>query len=276
MPKLAGGPYPYHDLYNQFGSGISSIVLAPLQNPKVFFGTLFTKSRFVFFFWMLAPLGFIPLLNPKTFIAAVPPFAVLFLTNSDFRVSLSFHYSIEETIGLFWAFPRGVIFLEHYLATRRAPELAAPLWILFFGLAAMGRSELFRPRFFAPNAHHEWLSAEFLPALNPEATVSATDSLVSHLTDRYWARNPLNQVISSYSLQYPTARQNPLAGQLVQCVIEDTSLRNYGMDAEGAREFYPKLKAQAYSEVYHCGSVRVWSQASNKAPCLLRPAPCVE
>lgn|GEM_PF-1412092 len=289
VPKLAGGPYPYHDLYKQFGEGIPSILLAPIQKPRLFLATIFAKSRFGFFFWMLAPLGFIPLLNPRTFIATLPPFVILFLTNGDLRVNLLHHYSIEETIGIFWAFPRGVIYFEHYFANRRKNLGSArggdslsflsetpKIWLLFFAFAAMGRSELFRPRYFTPTAHHLWLKNAFLPAVDPEVTLSVTDNLVPHLTDRYWARNPMSQVISSYSIQYPTARQNPLAGQLVQCVIEDTALTNYPMNEQMTEEFHRKLPVLGYLPVYTCGSIHVWSQAQNPTNCLTRTVPCVE
>jgi hypothetical protein len=279
VPKIAGGVYPYHDLYQQFGGKISSVVLSPILQPRVFFETVFVKSRFKFFFWMLAPLGFLPLLNPRTFVATIPPFAVLFLTNGSYRVNLEYHYSIEETIGIFWALPRGILYLEHYLGGRRPKvgfALAPEFWVMFFALTAMGRSEFFRPRYFTPTAHHRWLLEKFIPAIDPTVTLSATDAMVPHLTQRYWARNLVSQVISTYSITYPTARQNPLQGELVQCVIEDTSLVNWPMDRKMTDEFHRNLPLQGYSEVYACGAVHVWSQAKNQTACLTRTVPCVE
>ena len=282
IPKLLGGSYPYQQLYSQFGSSIGDVLLAPIQQPQLFISTLFQKSRFIFFFWMLAPLGFVPLLNPKTFFAAVPSFAVLFLTGAAgaYRINLTYHYSIEETVGIFWAFPRGLLYLEARFAQRRSGKRTplhshpashfnwAPLWVLFFAVAGMSRSELFRIRFYQPTQHHQWLSQKFLPALDPTVSIAATDSLVPHLTDRYWARNTTQLVISSYSIQYPDTRQNPHAGELVSCFIDDRSVKNWPTPPAQLDELEKTLPSMKYKEVYQCGSLRVFQQQASLVPCL--------
>lgn len=254
VPALLGTEYPYMSNYRHFGGGLGQVLLAPLLHPLTFLSHVFGPARLRFLAWTLAPLGFLPLLHWRCFLAAVPGYLMLFLGEGDHRVSTIYHYGIEPGVGLFWA-TAAVLgpFLEGRF--RLLPRQAVG-WILFWSLAAFGRSELYRVRVHAPSPHHQWLSAELVPSIRADARVAASGALVPHLATRLWVHH-LPRI------------------EKADCVIWDPEINNWPLNTEEAKVLEARLAQQSFRETFRCGKLRVFeSSAADIAPCLVRSPDC--
>jgi hypothetical protein len=261
VPRWLGTTYVYHDYYQQFGNGLGDLALAPFKKPTLFFSQILGPARLRFLFWTLAPFGFLPLLNWRAFIAALPGYLMLFLSEGDHRVSLIYHYSIEPSVGLFWALPGAILLLEPKLKRQKVALL--PLWLLFCALATFGRGEIFRIRANTTNDHGRWIHQELLPALSPTASFAASGSLVPHLATRPWA-NHLPKI--------RTASGNP-----VSCIIEDPALNQWPLTQAEWDRLISQFSELGYTDVYHCGPLHLFekTEAASSHVCFLSsPPPC--
>ncbi len=225
VPGLFGAHYAYSDVY---GGG-----------PRILITNLFHFSRLKFLWGTLSPFAFLPLLSPVTFISALPGYAMLFFTGGDQRLSLGFHYSIEPSVGIFWALCAALT--SGWVKARERKVF----WILLIAsLLCFGRSELFSIRRNAPDPHKEWLADVILPRMNPSASIAASSALVPHLANRDWI-DALPEV------------QKP-SGEVVDCIVHDASLNNTPMsDAEWNAL---NLFTRGYHEILHCGSTQLFEQ----------------
>ena len=179
---------------------------------------------------------------------------MLFLSQGDHRVDLLYHYAIEPSIGLFWALPRSIVALE-YLFKQRSGERFAWLtpasFILFWALALMSRSELFRIRYFSPTPHQRWLTEKFLPCMDPQASLVATDALVPHLSSRLWAHNP--------------TRIETSLNQPVECVVLDSTINNWPMNSDEMDRFQQSLSDHGFKAIYTCQNAQVFQADSTRS-----------
>jgi uncharacterized membrane protein len=240
VPRFFGGDYAYMGLYERFGGGIVDLLLAPFVQPGYFFSQILNYQRLVFLFWTLAPLGFLPLFNWRAAVAVLPPYLMLFLSEGDQRVRLVFHYGIEPGCALFWALPLGLAAFARWFGWYRAG-----IWMLFWGLACLGPSELTRARNYTPTAHRQWLAEEVMPCVNKEAPTAASDVLVPHLATRAWISYP------ELLLQHPSL--DP-----VHCVVTDLRVSNWPLGRGGVERVLEDLPNRGYREVWRCNSFSVY------------------
>lgn len=261
VPRYLGGVYSYQNTYSEFGEGLKDLFFAPWIHPLLFLKHLLGLARLKFLFWTLAPLAFLPLLNLKTAIAAVPGYLILFLTAGDHRLKPIFHYAAEPAVGLFWALPLGLVRFGGIAGRVSVPGFFG-LWILFWALAGFGRSELYRVRHFLPNAHHTWLSRDLVPSVHPLVSLAAPGALVAHLATRPW-------VLDLPNLQLGRERQK------VACVITDSAVNLWPLSTPEYQAFVESLPRNGYQPIYHCGSVSVYqAHDSLSLPCLVRQPGC--
>ena len=244
VPQLIGGDeYPYMNLYERFGGGLSDLLLAPFTQPVYFFSELINGARLNFLFWTLAPLGFLPLLSWRA-LAALPPYLMLFLSEGDQRVRIVFHYGIEPGTALFWALPLGLA-----AGAQRFGWPRVGVWMLFWALAAYGTGELARARSHLPVPRHEWLGAEVVPCLHPSASMAASDTLVPHVSTRAW-------------IGYPDQLVQRPSGEPVQCVVTDVKLGiNWPLGRGGIERVLEGLPQRGYRLAYRCDSLTVYELA---------------
>ena len=138
----------------------------------------------------------------------------------------------------------------------RRPAWAA-LWMVFFALGAFGRSEFFRIRRSAPSEHARWVKGELLPALDPAASIAATEALVPHLATRPW-------IHGLDSIHTPEG--------YVDCVIRDLALSNWPMGQGEMDALSRELAAAGYREIFRCGEASVF--ARDGARCLVQAPAC--
>ena len=240
-PRMLGGEYAYMNLYERFGGGIGSLLMAPFTQPAYFFSQFLNPARLNFLLWTLGPLAFLPLLDWRAAVAALPPYLGLFLSQGDQRVKLLFHYGIEPGTALFWALPFGLA-----VCARRFGWRKTGIWMLFCAVAFMGPSELTRARSYRASAHAQWLAGEALPCLDNDTAMAATDVLIPHLATRRW-------------ISYPDLLEQKPSPDPVGCVVTDLTTRidNWPLGRSGTEEVLSGLTARGYREAYRCRAFRV-------------------
>jgi uncharacterized membrane protein len=261
VPRFFGVEYAYQDMYSQYGGGVGNILIAPFLKPDLFIEQIFGPQRPKFLFWTLAPLGFLPLLNPRAFFAAIPGYLMLFLSVGEHRVNLDYHYAIEPAVGLFWALPGGCVAFVQW-SQRFAPERKsmALFALLFLMAATSGRGELTRMRRNIAYPHTDWIVSKFIPCVEPALSLSASEVLVPHLASRHWV-HALDSIVDDIP--------KPVA-----CVIEDRSIGNFPMMAGDYEQLGKSLKALGYHSAYSCGELHVFAQPG--AECLRCHPECPE
>lgn len=76
MPYFRGEPYPHLGRYAWLGASLGQILFALVLKPWVWLPVVFAPAKLLYLGAMLAPLGFLPLLAPRTLVAVVPPLAM--------------------------------------------------------------------------------------------------------------------------------------------------------------------------------------------------------
>lgn len=254
VPQIMGSSYAYNSSYAQFGGGISGIILTLITKPTFVFSYLFGKARLKFLLWTLGPLSFLPLVGWRAFLAAVPAYAILFLSEGDHRLNLQYHYAIESAVGLFWATALALVAVSKFSLhhSHRARQVA---WgMLFFALLFFGRSELFRIRVYSETPHTRWLQNALIPCINSEASLSATGALVPHLATRPWVHD-LPQIAMT-------------EGRNVGCVIYDSRLDNWPMTDDEKSKLGATLQSLGFKSVNHCDGVEVFESQAHPENCL--------
>jgi uncharacterized membrane protein len=245
VPRMFGDDYSYMNLYGRFGGGIGDLLLAPFTQPGFFLSQLINAERLNFLFWTLAPLGLLPLFDWRAALAAAPPYLMLLLAEGDQRVRIVFHYGIEPASALFWALPLGLA-----ACARRFGWQRTGLWMLFWAVAAYGPGELARARSYLPQPQTEWMVAEVLPCLSPDAPMAASDTLIPHLSTRAW-------------IGYPDQLEQRPSGDPVRCVVTDLRMGlNWPLGRGGVERVLATLPERGYRLAWRCGDFTVYELGS--------------
>jgi hypothetical protein len=248
VPRILGFEYAYKNVYTQYGNIFFEILLSPLQQPALWFKQLFGPERIQFLFWTLMPLGFLPLLNPVAFIAALPGYLMLFLSLGTGKVSIHYHYAIEPSIGLFFSLPGALL---NQIGTKNSRLLRhLPIWILFWALAGSGRSELHRIRTFSPSLHHRWITQQVLPCLHLTAPWVASETLAPWLSARHW--------IHVEERELPN---NPI----INCWITDRSMSHWPLASP--EDAINRIPADFYNK-WSCGPISVFQRKTSNDSCM--------
>lgn len=257
VPKLFGRVYSYSDLYAPFGASPSALLKAPFVSPLEFFGRLFSISRIKFFLGTALPFAGLPLFSPLFFLSSAPGFLMLFLTNGDHRISLSYHYVVEPLVGLLFVVPAALC--SGLVKRFEKPLLAA----LVLGTAvSFGRSDVFFWRIYQIDSHKAWLRDEVLPLVDRSKVVAASYALTPHLAARRWIH------------QLPVLLDEKKAQ--VDCVVWERTVSNTGMGLMDEASLAATLKMWDYTKELSCGSLAIYRR-KDSSPCLVRePGSCVE
>lgn len=254
FPRAYGFEYGYANAYAPFGSSIDSLLVAPFQYPKEFFTRLFALSHWKFFFWCLFPLAFLPLYAPAAFMAAVPSFMMLFLSQNEQHVAFGFHYGIESAAALFFAYTVAVGSEKMQILLPRFLKVIP--WVI---LITFGRSEIFQIRHHQANAHEAWMRKEVFPQINTKLKIAASSAIVPHVSTRDWVQ----------LLPVLITDENTL----VDCVIWDRTVNNYPMqnlDISNLTENLP----EHFTKEYECRSLTIYRKKEVNDQCLLKAPIC--
>lgn len=249
VPKFFGQTYAYGSNYRHLTT----------LNILELFSYVLGPARLRFLIGTLAPLAFLPLLNPRGLLASLPGYAILFLSSGDHRVQLIYHYATEPAVGLFLALPCAILVFESILKKSSIPINRAFFWILFWVFLSFGRSELYWIRRYSPKPHHQWLTHSLVPCIHTNTTLSASGGLVPHLSSRLWV-NHLPDI------EIPGKEQ-------VNCIVRDSKVNNWPLKSE-----LPSSILDRYSSEYKCNDLEILRSRLFKEYCLkCRPeCPLVE
>lgn len=254
VPTLFGVHYAYSDLYAPLGASPLSVLFSPLTHPALFCQRLFGKARAKFLLGSLLPEGFLPLLAPAAFVAAVPGFLMLFLTEGDHRISLGYHYAVEPMVGLLFALPAA-------LERVRLPCRHVGIGLALAALVSFGRSDPYFWREYEATPHLAWVRDEVLPLVRPDAGVAASYGFVPHLANRQW----VDQLFDVWNrLGY------------ADCVLVDPSVNNTPMSVSDIEMLRVSLQASLkYGAEFKCGAFTLYRRPGAPA-CLSRQPLCPE
>jgi uncharacterized membrane protein len=235
VPTLLGGVYSYTVYYKYLGGSLEEIIQSILFKPNLVISHLIAPPRPIYFFLLLLPFGFLPLLAPASLIIALPGFLMLFLTEGPERISMRFHYSIEPSIGLFYAM-MGALFL---LRSDRlqVSENKLVRYLLIFSVMGSGTSDVLRLRHTYPTAYQKWVTHEVLPLIDSTIPIAAPSPWVPHLSTR-------PTILSNDDL-------NRDSFEKVECVISTHDLS----------VFKDRLDARGFVKVYECYNLRVFDRS---------------
>jgi uncharacterized membrane protein len=257
--------YAYAGLYSQYGEGLLSLFLAPILKPLIFWPQILNFARVKFLFFTLAPLAFLPLLHRAAWLALLPAYGMLFLSQGDHRVNIQYHYGMEPSVGLLLFLPFGVLRLlrmskETGKWMSRGMEQGILTGILcalvFFGLIAHQKSEVHRVRQWTLDPHLEFVQAQILAAIPKQRTLLASDALVPHLSLRPWV-HPLG--LGPTVLKVTWRDQPQSAHTWVDCVLIEKTASNWPLDSAEVEEVERRAVAAGYQHHYRCGSLSLYA-----------------
>lgn len=192
-PLIAGSDYIYFKFYNHLGDNWIDAGLYLLTHPWVFVKELFVPVQKAWLiFSLLAPFLFLPLLGVFSILAITPLLERLLSNNPNHWVT-GFHYhALFAPIFIFAlleAFPR----LHRWLAKRgrevdyRKMVLSLCLVILLAQLPwtfGLNSRIIFTPSFYRVSEGTESTGYDILAMIPPDASVSAQNPIVPHLSHR--------------------------------------------------------------------------------------------
>ncbi|MFA4843512.1 MAG: DUF2079 domain-containing protein [Candidatus Margulisiibacteriota bacterium] len=182
-------------------------LMANLFNPQFYLRQIFSPDSLAYYFGLLAPLAFIPLLGPAYMFLALPSLGLNVLSGTGYIRSIYYHYNYIQTAILFFALVDGLKFLRRrFFAADKAVKFLG--WIVFvFALAGnLAFSHFPLPRQlplllerannYCSKANQAKLDAlKLIPA---DAKVSASFAFVPHLSHRreiYLFPNPFRPML---------------------------------------------------------------------------------
>jgi uncharacterized membrane protein len=193
VPHFApGGGSPFAGRYDAVGGSPQGIVKTAITDPSTLVSEVTETRDLTYVRDLLAPLLGLSLLSPVTALTALPELALNLLSSTRTQTSIHFHYTAGSIPGLFvaailgaarvrrrWAsvvswLPKALV-----LALVGAGVLLGPLPIyrhVPFGSDLAAREHVVGP--------HARAAARALRVIPPDATVSATNTLGAHLSER--------------------------------------------------------------------------------------------
>lgn len=192
-PLIASSDYFYFKFYSHLGDNWIDAGWYLLSHPWMFVKELFVPHQKVWLWlFLLAPFLFLPLLSVFS-ILAIPPLLERLLSNNPNHWATGFHYyALFAPIFIFAlleVFPR----LHRRLLKRgrevdyRKMVLALCVAILVLQLPftfTLQARNLFKPSFYRVNEGTERTGYDILALIPPDASVSAQNAVVPHLTHR--------------------------------------------------------------------------------------------
>lgn len=291
--------YGYTALYAHLGDTPVDVLLSPLTNPMAFWASMLGTKKVYYLVFLLLPLAFLPLLSWRHYPAFVVPLTLLLLPEETHRLGTSYHYSIEPSVGLFWALPSGLVVLRDrllpYLQRRITlglpqlkPEQSVLIVLTICALATSSPSEIFRWRRYSPTSHDRWLRQELLPTLDPHSSFSSPSNVAAHLAARRWSHhlpllyelktdatlvdmrtllgNEFFEPLTSGGVKYDAAP--------IDCVITDPVQNYWPLQSQEAAIVDQLILAHRYKMIYECDRLKLYQKDVEPAPvCIVGTMP---
>jgi len=183
IPRFGKGVYPQLRYYSYLGGNTGEALKTLSRSPLIWLENMLTRSRLEAVVRLLLPTGFLVFLAPMIFALSLPFLGYMLASNDPWMYSLQSWYPASLLPILFFAIAVG---LDHLKGRKR-------LWATFYllGMSVIGYW-LWSPaplaRGFQPDrftvTEHARLGEAILARVPPNASVSAQDALVPHLSHR--------------------------------------------------------------------------------------------
>jgi uncharacterized membrane protein len=193
VPHFApGGGSPFEGRYESVGGSPGGIVKTTVTDPGAVVSEITRGHDLAYLGDLLLPLLGLPLLAPLAALTAAPELLLNLLSGTRTQTSIHFHYTAGALPGLFVAAILGAARLRRRVAWTRRPEgRAVVLSTLVAGLL-LGPLPLWRHVPFGSQlgthehvvGHHAAVARRALALVPPTATVSASNTLGAHLSER--------------------------------------------------------------------------------------------
>ena len=211
MPYFRGEPYPHLGRYAWLGGSLSQILFALVLKPWVWLPVAFAPAKLLYLAAMLAPLGFLPLLAPRTLVAVMSPLAMNLLSID----SVLFHHRTQyQSFVLPFLMLAAVEGCRH-LATMapRRKSLVTPATVLALGfvvsivLASRTVNDLAVTRWLLNPEHHA--AYRLMDQIPEDVPASVNERFVPHLATRREIHIfPAGLPVSEYILDLSTVTPN--------------------------------------------------------------------
>jgi uncharacterized membrane protein len=188
VPHFHGAASHFYGRYGAFGGSPRGIVKTAFTHPWKVLSTAFDHRGAHYLLHLLLPLALLPVLAPLVLIAAVPDLVLNLLSSAETQSSIHYHYTAAETPVLVAAAVFGACRLGRWTRFAAPAVVGASL----VGNYVLGPLPLWRwlpggQTLKANAAHvsaHDRIAARALRVVPADASVTATNSLGAHLSER--------------------------------------------------------------------------------------------
>jgi len=188
IPLIKGGDHFALSYYSDFGTSASGILTNILFSPLKTIATILQPARLLYVFQLLAPLGFLSLLNPLVLIFAFPDLAINLLSNNSQLHEVYYQYTAAITPFLLISAIYSVNFL-----IRRFPKITTDLIIIYLLTASLLCGYAFGPLpgaihsnidMFKKQLSYSGIIDNFISQIPTRYSIAATNNIGSHLSRR--------------------------------------------------------------------------------------------
>jgi uncharacterized membrane protein len=188
VPHFHGAASHFYGRYADVGGSPRGIVETAFTHPSKLLSIAFDHRGSHYLLHLVLPLALLPLLAPLVLVAALPELALNLLSSAETQTSIHYHYTAAE-IGVL--VPAAIVGAARL---GRCSRFAAPatLAAAIVGNYVLGPLPVWRwvpggQTLKADAAHvsqHDRVAARALHVIPPDASVTATNSLGAHLSER--------------------------------------------------------------------------------------------
>jgi uncharacterized membrane protein len=260
QPSLAGGEFPHLARYAEYGdSSTADVIWGILRQPHVFLGNLVTQENFLLVVTLLAPVLFLPLVELRYLVPAVPFFVLQLASDTpEALLAESVPVAAFVLVATVFALRRtGAVLVRRVRVNRRLVVTLVLATAIFFVRDA-GSSPFQTPwRWTRDAADADRLAAtEQIPA---DAAVRASSPLLPLLAER----NVLFELETGGTSARVDA-QSAVAG-VGWIALDLDSAPQWASEALEVERFDTTLRQQGWERVFVAEQVRVYRYSGTDA-----------
>jgi len=260
QPMLAGGEFPHFARYAEYGdSSTADVIWGILRQPHVFLGNLVTQENFLLGVTLLAPVLFLPLVELRYLMPAVP-FFVLQLASEAPQALLAETVPVAAfvLVATTFALRRAGAVLVRRVRVNRRLVITLLLAAAIFFVRDAASSPFHAPWHWTRDAtdRDRLTAVEQIP---DDAAVRASPHLLPLLAER----NVLFELETAGSSARADA-QEAVAG-VGWIALDLTSAVQWGSDLLEVERFDTTLRQQGWERVFAAEQVRVYRYAGSGA-----------
>ncbi|MCE2532329.1 MAG: DUF2079 domain-containing protein [Acidimicrobiia bacterium] len=260
QPLLAGGEFPHLARYAEYGdSSTADVIWGILRQPHVFLGNLVTQENFVLMVTLLAPVLFLPLVELRYLMPAVPFFVVQLASDApQALLAETVPVAVFVLVATTFALRRAGAMLVRRVRVNRRLVVTLLLASVIFFVRDAASSPFHTPwQWTRDAADADRLAAtEQIP---DDAAVRASPQLLPLLAER----NVLFELETAGSTARAAA-QSAVEG-VGWIALDLASAGQWGSDSLEVERFDTTLRQRGWERVFAAEQVRVYRYAGSGA-----------